>query len=121
MLRSIRLFLLSEAALFLFASLIHHGVLLHGYKHHEAGIAEGVIGLVLLAGLVLAALRPASTRAFGLAAQVFAFLGTCVGIVMVAIGVGPRTRPDIALHTAMIALLIWGLVFTFRVRLTPMR
>ena len=33
MLQSIRLFLLSEAALFLFASLIHHGVLFHGYKH----------------------------------------------------------------------------------------
>jgi hypothetical protein len=119
MFQSIRLFLLSEAALFLFASLIHHGVLFHGYKHHEAGIAEGVIGLVLLAGLALTALRPASTRAFGLTSQAFAFLGTCVGIVMVAIGVGPRTGPDIALHVGMIILLIWGLIFTFRARLTP--
>ena len=42
-----------EAASFFLAAMIHAGVLISGYEHHEAMIAESVIGTVLLGGLVI--------------------------------------------------------------------
>ena len=66
---TIRSFLLFEAATFLVASLIHSGVLIAGYEHQKARIAEGVIALALL--------------------------GTLIGVFTIAVGVGPRTAPDI--------------------------
>jgi len=45
----IRCCLLFEAATFVVASLIHSGVLIAGYEHQKARIAEGVIAIVLLA------------------------------------------------------------------------
>jgi hypothetical protein len=47
---TIRLFVLLEAAAFIAAALTHSGILLDGYKHRQAGTAESVIGMVLLAG-----------------------------------------------------------------------
>ena len=49
--QKIRLFLLLEASTFLAAALIHSGIVVDGYEHREAGVAESVIGVVLLAGL----------------------------------------------------------------------
>lgn len=112
--RSIRLFLLVEALSFLAASLVHAGVLVGGYEHPRARTAESVIGLVLLAGLAVASLRPARARAAGLAAQGFALLGTCVGLAMVAIGVGPQTVPDLVYHVAILLVLAAGLVVAAR-------
>ena len=66
---TIRSFLLFEAATFLVASLIHSGVLIAGYEHQKDRIAEGVIALALL--------------------------GTLIGVFTIAVGVGPRTAPDI--------------------------
>ena len=63
MTRTIRLFLLLEGAAFAAASPIHEGVLVHGYEHPQARIAEYVIALVLLDGLALTLLAPASTPA----------------------------------------------------------
>ena len=107
--RSIRLLLFLQSAVFLGASMTHFGVLLAGYEHRNAGIAECVIGSVLLAGLVLTLVRPRSSRSIGIAVQGFALLGTAVGVVMVAIGVGPRTGPDLALHAVMAGMLLYGL------------
>lgn len=106
----IRIFLLFEAATFLAAASIHLGVLPIGYEHLEAGIAESVIAALLLVGLAWSGLRPASTRRAGLAAQGFALFGTLVGLVTIAIGVGPRTIPDIAYHLIIVAVLVWGLM-----------
>ena len=75
---TIRSFLLFEAATFLVASLIHSGVLIAGYEHQKARIAEGVIALVLLTAAVSTWIRPASTRTAGLVGQAFALLGTLV-------------------------------------------
>jgi hypothetical protein len=63
------LFVLCEAAVFLVGALVHFGVLTHGYEHRNAGIAEIVLGTVLMLGLLWMWLRPALTRTVGLAVQ----------------------------------------------------
>lgn len=116
MTRTIRLFMLVEAAAFVAAALIHSGALLAGYEHRRACIAESVIAAVLLAGLASSWIRPAWTRTVGTAAQGFALLGTLVGLFTIAIGVGPRTVPDLAYHATIIVVLAWGLVVAARAR-----
>jgi hypothetical protein len=103
-----------EAATFVFASLLHSGVLITGYEHQKARIAEGVIGVVLLLGAVSIWILPEWTRKAGLAAQAFAFLGTLIGVFTVVIGIGPHTVPDIVYHLAIVAVLVWGLILTDR-------
>ena len=115
---AIRAFLLFEAATFLIASLIHAGHLVEGYEHHEAHFAEAVIATVLVIALVVSSVRPAWTRAAGLGGQGFALLATCVGIFTIAVGVGPRTVPDLTYHAAIVVVLIWGLIVARRARVS---
>lgn len=114
MARGIRTFLLVEAAAFLAAAWIHLGFSSLGFEHRRAGIAESVIAAALLAGLAWSALRPASARRAGRLAQGFALFGTIVGMVTIAIGVGPRTLPDILYHVVILAVLAWGLAVASR-------
>ena len=67
-----RKFMLFEAATFAVAALTHFGLLVDGYEHQHAGIAETVIAIVLVAGLGLSWALPARTRQAGVAAQGFA-------------------------------------------------
>jgi hypothetical protein len=115
MTRKILWLMLFEGATFIVASLVHSGVLVSGYEHRQARIAEGVIGIVLLGAAALAWIRPAWTRQAGLGGQGFALLGTFVGVFTILIGVGPRTVPDIAYHTFIVAVLLWGLILTKRI------
>jgi hypothetical protein len=115
----IRFFMLLEAASFVIASIVHGGLLIAGYEHHKARIAEGVIAVVLLMGLAATWLRPAWLRGVGLAAQGFALLGTLVGLFTIAIGVGPRTVPDVIYHVGIVAVLVWGLNVARQARPTP--
>jgi hypothetical protein len=110
MIQRIRTFLLVETIAFAAAALVHFGVLLDGYEHDEARIAESVIAIVLLGGLVLSLVRPELTRDAGIGAQGFALLGTLVGIFTIAVGVGPRTVLDVVYHIAIVGVLIWGLL-----------
>ena len=112
--RAIRFFLLFEAATYLGAALSHFGIFVGGYEHRAAGTAESVIATVLLAGLAATWIAPAFTRGTGLAAQTLALLGTLVGLFTIAIGVGPRTVPDVMYHVSIVAVLIWGLVVAKR-------
>ncbi len=112
--QSIRLFLLLEGASFVVAALVHAGVLVGGYAHRQASIAESVIATVLLVGFGLTWAWPAWTRPIGLAAQAFALLGTLVGLFTIAVGVGPRTVPDVVYHVGIVAVLIWGLLVAAR-------
>jgi apolipoprotein N-acyltransferase len=114
MIRTIRSFLFLEATAFSVAALTHFGLLIDGYQHHKAGIAESVIALLLFVGLSLSWIRPSMTRTVGMSAQGFALLGTLVGIFMIAIGVGPRTVPDITYHIVIVVVLAYGLVVTVR-------
>lgn len=50
----------------------------------------------------------------GLAVQGFALLGTLVGLFTIAVGVGPRTVPDLVFHAGIVAVLVWGLIVTAR-------
>ena len=106
--------MLGEAASFLAAALVHFGVLASGYDHQKAGTAESVIATVLLLAVAWTWIRPASIRGIGLTAQGFALLGTFVGLFTIAIGVGPRTLPDITYHIAIVIVLIAGLVVAKR-------
>ena len=114
MTQRIRAFLLVEVAAFAAAALVHSGLLVHGYEHGQARVAESVITLVLLAGLVLSWVRPPWTREAGLVAQGFALLGTLVGIFTIIVGVGPQTAPDVVYHIAIMAVLVWGLLVAAR-------
>ncbi len=98
-----------QAMTYLVASLIHASVLLDGYEHRDASIAEGVIAMALFAGLLVSLARPARTRDAALGAQGFALALTCVGLFTIAVGVGPRTVPDVVYHLCIVAILIWGM------------
>jgi hypothetical protein len=108
--------MLIEAATFIAAAAIHAGQLIVGYEHREARIAETVIAIVLLAGTMITWVRPAFARAAGLAAQGFALLGTLIGILTIAIGIGPRSALDIVYHVAIVGVLVWGLSVAWRSR-----
>jgi hypothetical protein len=118
MTRTIRLFLLLEAAAFVAAASVHFSLVIAGYEHRKAGVAESVIAAVLILGLAVTSLGRTWTRRVGLAAQAFALVGTLIGVFTIMIGVGPRTLPDVAYHFAIMAVLIWGLVVAVRARLT---
>lgn len=108
----IRLFLIFEALLFLAASLLHFGLLVKGHEHSKARVAELIIGLVLLTGLVFTFLQPANQIQIARVVQGFALFGTAVGIVTIIIGIGPRSVPDYILHFCMVTLLVLGLFYT---------
>lgn len=116
MVRLVRSFLAAEIGVFGSAVLIHSGILTRGYEHSKAATAEAVIGLVLMIGLIASTITPAYSRGIGLASQAFALFGTLVGMFTIAIGIGPRTPLDLALHAGMIALLVTGLVLVSRER-----
>jgi hypothetical protein len=103
-----------ETGTFVLAALIHRGFLFPAYQHQAASIGESVIALALLTTLLLTLIRPANTRLFGLLGQGFAFLGTLVGVFTIAIGIGPRTAPDVTYHALILAVLAWGLAVTYR-------
>jgi hypothetical protein len=83
---------------------------LRGYEHREAATGEGVVAAIVVIGLALGRLGLVPMRRAGLVAQALALAITLVGAFTIAIGVGPRTVPDIVFHVAMIAVLVWGLV-----------
>jgi len=111
--------LILEGSLFIAAALVHFGILARGYEHSKAAPAETTIGIVLFAGLVLGLIFPLWSRVIALAAQGFALFGTFVGLFTIAIGIGPRTIPDLVFHAFIVAILIAGLVVTARSRSGP--
>ena len=113
---SIRTFLLLESATFLSAAALHFGVFVPGYVHGAASVAESVIASVLLGGLLATWIGPRAVRGIALAVQGFALLGTFVGLFTIAIGIGPRTVPDLVFHAIMVLELVWGLVVAARAR-----
>src|SRR6266567_7782291 len=114
MIRSLRVLLVLEAATFVTAALIHFGNLVDGYRHQAAGTGESVVAVVLLAGLTLSWTR--WPRQAVVAAQAVAAIGVLVGLMTIAIGVGPRTAPDIAYHLGILVALIAGLAIALRAR-----
>jgi hypothetical protein len=112
--RTVRGFLVLQVVIFLAAASMHFGLLLSGYVHHAAGTAESVIAIVLLAGLALTWAPPAWNLRAAASAQAFGGFGTLVGLLTIAIGIGPRTNVDLAIHGLMLVVLTSGLVVTVR-------
>jgi hypothetical protein len=113
---SIRSLMLLESMTFLAAAAIHAGLLVSGYEHREARIAETVIAVVLLAGAIVASFGPVWARRAGLVAQGFALAGTVVGIITIAIGIGPRSFADVIYHVIIVCVLIYGVTLAARAR-----
>jgi len=112
--KQVQALLLIEAMAFGGAALVHAGLLAEEYQHREATMAESVLAAVLALGLLASLLTPASSRPIGLTVQGFALLGTLVGIFTMAIGIGPRSGFDVALHAGFVALLVTGLTVVAR-------
>jgi hypothetical protein len=105
-----------EAITFIAAALVHSGLLTDGYEHQKAAIAESVIAVVLVLGFAFSWILPARIPAIGMATQGFALLGTLVGVVAIAAGVGPRTVPDIVYHIGIVVVLMVGLGVAMQAR-----
>lgn len=114
--RTVRALLAVEAASFLLAATIHSGVLVGGYEHYEAMIAESTIGIVLLVGLATTWVRPRSTFTAAAGVQAFALVGTLVGLWTMIVGAGPRTVPDVVSHVAIVVVLVVGIRNAWRAR-----
>src|SRR5438132_56663 len=108
-----RMFLLVDGASFAIAGFIHSGLLGMG-SHRAASIAESSLAVVVLLGLMLTWVWPTRVRLIALVAQTIALLGTLVGAFTIAIGIGPRTPPDIVFHVTILAVLAGGLVVSAR-------
>ena len=111
---TLQVFLAVEAVAFALASLVHGGYVISGYAHRNARIAETILAAVLTAGFVVTVVAPSYVRRVGVLTQGFALLGTLVGLVTIAIGVGPRTVPDVIYHIAIIIVLAAGLSYARR-------
>jgi hypothetical protein len=111
---TLQAFLAVEAVAFAVASLIHGGHVIPGYAHRNAHIAEAILAIVLFAGLAVTVVAPDHSRRAGLLSQGFALLGTLVGLFTIAVGVGPRTLPDVIYHVLIIIVLASGLYYTRR-------
>ena len=81
------------------------------YDAADAGVAEAVIGAVLVAGSVAMIRVPESARAVGLAATSFALVGFLIGLSITA---RAGHLPDIAYHAAILPLLVAILVALVR-------
>lgn len=116
--RTVRAFLGIEAASFFLAAAVHAGVLVHGYEHREAMIAESVIGTVLLVGFAMTRVRSRSLFPIAASVQAFALAGTLIGIWTMIVGVGPRTLPDIVYHAIIVVVLLIGIGLAWQSRET---
>ena len=111
---TIRGLMLLQIAIFLALVAIHLGLLIDGYRHRDAVTVELVIAAVLVAGLLLTWTPSPWSRRAATAAQSFGVLGVLLGLVTIALGIGPRTLLDLALNAAMLLTLIAGLASTLR-------
>jgi peptidoglycan/LPS O-acetylase OafA/YrhL len=88
------------------------------YDAEDAGIAEAVIGAVLVAGAVVMLRAPDRARGAGLAATGFALAGFLVGLSITA---RAGRWPDIAYHTTVLPLLVGAFAALYRSRPQPAR
>ena len=111
---TVRGFLLLQIAILLSMVSIHFGLLTGGYRHRSAGRAELFIAAVLVAGLLLTRTPWPWSRRAATAAQSFGIVGILVGLLTIALGIGPRTMLDLTLNAALLLTLIAGLAITAR-------
>lgn len=107
--------MLIEAVSLGITSALHLSGLVDGrsssFDPDAAGIAEAVIGGVLVVGAIVMLRSPRRARAAGIAANAFALVGFLIGISETATG---GHAPDIAYHATVIPLLVFNLVVLLR-------
>lgn len=81
------------------------------FDARDAGIAEAVIGAVLLAGAAAMFSAPARARTVGLATTGFAIVGFLVGLSITA---RAGHLPDIAYHLTVLPFLVGAFVALYR-------
>lgn len=110
----LRLIMSFQILLFITGALSHSGYLPFSYVHFQARIAETIITVLLTIGLASTFTKKPSKFKLTTATQVLSLLGTLVGVVMISVGVGPRTNFDYGLHAAMIVLFLLALKMLVR-------
>lgn len=113
-LTTIRWFIVVAAFSLLLASLIHFGFLISGYEDEGAAVPEAVIGSVMLLGLGVSWSPEPWGRRAAVGALAFGLAGSLLGLVLVIIGIGPRTVPDVTYHVVLVATLVVGLTLALR-------
>jgi hypothetical protein len=111
---TVRGFLLLQIAIFLAMVSIHFGLPRGGYHHQAAGTTELVVTAVLVAGLLLTWTREPLSRRAANAAQAFATMGVLVGLLTIALRIGPRSILDLIVNAVLLLTLIVGLAMTSR-------
>jgi hypothetical protein len=115
--RRIAALLIFEATTLAAASALHLSGVVHGrstsYSPTGAGVAEAVIGAVLLCAAVAMLHRPAHARALGLGATGFAFVGFLVGLSFTTLG---GHVPDIAYHVTLLPVFAATIIVLLRTR-----
>jgi len=109
-------FLAVAAAAFALACLSHAGILFSGWQHGRARTAESVIAAVLALAGAAAWSSPRNKRPIARAALAFALLGSLLGAFTIAIGSGPQTPADFALHAFLLLGFGLGLVMAWHQR-----
>jgi peptidoglycan/LPS O-acetylase OafA/YrhL len=111
--RAIVALLVVEALSLAVISVLHLSGVIRGgtrpYNPEAAGIAEAVIGVVLIVGAVAVVSSPKHGRAAAQAATGFAIAGFIVGLTFTLIGGQPV---DVAYHVTVLPLLILTLVLS---------
>jgi hypothetical protein len=104
-----------EAASLAVASALHLSGLVHGHGHGfsstGAGVAEAVIGVVLLWGAVSLGRRGTAGRPAALGATLFAIAGFIYGLTVTTRG---GDLPDITYHATVLLMLIVTLLLILR-------
>lgn len=105
--------MLLEAATFCVAAVLHLDariplgfLTVRGERVEQAAIAELVIAGVLVFGAAVVLARPADARPLACVVTGFAIFGVIVGLATIALGVGPRTIPDLVYHVAIMVVLL---------------
>jgi peptidoglycan/LPS O-acetylase OafA/YrhL len=103
------------AATLAVASVLHLSGVARGrsepFDADHAGVAEAIIGVVLMFGAVALARAPARSRAIGIATIGFAILGFVVGLNFTVRG---GHAPDVAYHILVLPVLIATLIVLLR-------
>lgn len=108
----IRLFLIFEGAVFFTAAIFHSGLLSSAYQNLPSAIVEVLLTAAMAGAFGISLTRPRQTRLASISVHVGALLLTLVGIIIIAMGIGPRTAPDVIYHMIMLLVLARGLALS---------
>ncbi len=108
----ITVLMVGEALTFLLAALLHLGIPL-GFSEPRiipAAIVEGLCGLFLAGSTYAVFARTRLAWGVALAAHLFAVAGVLLGIIALALGVGPSTVANTIYHRVILGVLVVVLV-----------